>query len=206
MGSGMAMNLALGRVVAMLFALASLGALAACGKRAVVDLNSISRDKIEALATPIMRATVPARGIDVLLSIREQKGNVVTWEAANGYTFTFRDGVLIETRGIGQDLMSASAPSSGRIASGTADQRSYFFLGDDDVTERRDYSCTPQTVGTEALTIYGRTHTVRHVTESCLRSQGKLMNQFWFEGGTLRQSQQWISPSAGHAIFSRVTD
>lgn len=90
---------------------------------------------MQAVGTPIMRATVPARGVDVLLSIREKKGNFVTWEAAEGYTFTFRDGILIETPGLGPDLMSASAPSPSAIASGTVSAQSYFFLGDSDVTQ-----------------------------------------------------------------------
>ena len=54
--------------------------------------------------------------------------------------------------------------------------------------------------------IFGRTHQTRQVAEVCQRSQGKITNQFWFEGSTLRQSQQWISPSAGYAVFARVID
>ena len=206
MGPDMAVMRGYARLAMAVLAAMTLATLAACGKGAVVDLNAASRSKIEALNIPILRATVPARGIDVLLSIREQKGNVVTWEAAGGYTFTFRDDVLIETRGLGPDLMSASAPSSAGIAAGSVAARSYFFLGDDDVTQRRDYRCTPQTVGAEAVTIYGRTHQTQHVTELCLRSQGKVTNQFWFERGKLRQSRQFVSPSAGYALFARVTD
>lgn len=206
MGPDMAMTRGARRAILPLLAALSLTALAACGMMGKpgqrVDLNSVSREKIPAFGTPIMRASVPARGVDVLLSIREQKGNVVTWEAAGGYTFTFRDDVLIETRGLGPDLMSASAPSSGNIAAGTVAAHSYYFLGDNDATERRNYTCAPQTVGPEALTVYSRIHKARQVTELCTRPEGKVTNQFWFEGAIIRQSLQWISPAAGYAVWA----
>ena len=147
MGPDMEMTRGARRAVLALFAALSLTGLAACGMMGKpaqrVDLNSVSREKMQAFGTPIMRATVPARGVDVLLSIREQKGNVVTWEAAGGYTFTFRDDILIETRGLGPDLMSAHAPLAESIAAGTVAARNYYFLGDNDATVRRNYSCAP---------------------------------------------------------------
>ena len=171
-----------------------------------VDLNAVSRGKIEAFGTPILRATVPALGVDVLLSIRETRGDVVTWEAAEGITFTFRAGVLIETRGLGPDLMSASAPSGGQIAAGSGFNRSYYYLWDDDRTQRRSYACTPESRGAEAVTIYGRTHQTRRVAEVCQSAEGRISNDFWFESGAIRQSRQWVSPDAGYATFARVVD
>ncbi|MEZ5799112.1 MAG: YjbF family lipoprotein [Paracoccaceae bacterium] len=85
------------------------------GDKEEVDLNKISRATIEKFGAPIMRATVPARGLDMLLSIREQHGNLVTWRRGR-ITFTFRDGVLIESRGLGPDLMSAKAPAAAALA------------------------------------------------------------------------------------------
>jgi|GEM_PF-1906567 len=207
MGPHMAMMSGAKRAILTLLVattLAACGMIPKPGQR--VDLNAVSREKMQAFGTPIMRATVPGRGVDVLLSIREQKGNVVTWEAAEGYTFTFRDGVLIETRGLGPDLMSASAPSPGAIASGTVSARSYFFLGDSDVTQRRDYTCAPQSAVAEVLSIYARNHQTRQVTELCTRQGGKVTNQFWFEGRNIRQSLQFISPAAGYAVFVSVVD
>lgn len=214
MGAGMAVMRLSRSLQAGLLALSMV---AACGNSnaglvaglmggSAVDLNSVPRAKIEAFGTPILRATVPARGVDVLLSMRETRGDVTTWEAAEGITFTFRNGVLIETRGLGPDLMSASGPGSGQIAAGSSARRSYFYLWDDDVTQRRDYACTAESRGAESVTIYGHVRQTRHVAEVCQRDLGRITNDFWFEGGQIRQSRQWISPDAGYALFSRVVD
>ena len=64
----------------------------------------------------------------------------------------------------------------------------------------------PKRAALQAVTIYARTHPTRHVAEVCQRAQGGITNEFWFEGGSLRQSRQWVSPDAGYASFFRVID
>lgn len=171
-----------------------------------IDIGTVSRAKIEKFGTPILRATVPSRGLDLLLSPRDVRGDVVTWESAEGITFAFRNGVLIESRGLGADLMSSSVPSPDRIANGTSYSRSYFFVSDNDQNQRRDYVCSPEARDSEAVTIYGKIHQTRHVAEPCLRDVGRISNDFWFEGSTIRKSRQWISPDIGYVDFSRVVD
>lgn len=182
------------------------GAMAGLSGNQGVDLNRVPREKIEAFNTPILRATFPSLGQDLLLSIRDTNGGVETWEAAEGITLTFRDGVLIETRGLGADLMSSSGPSGGQIAAGTGHERNYWYASDEDRNDRRTYACTTATVGAETITLYGREHQTRHVTETCLRDGGKITNEYWFEGSRLRQSKQWVSPLTSYAVFSRVVD
>jgi Group 4 capsule polysaccharide lipoprotein gfcB, YjbF len=171
-----------------------------------IDLGSVSRAKIEKFGTPILRATVASRGLDLLLSPRDVRGDVVTWESAEGITFAFRNGVLIESRGLGADLMSSSVPSPEKIANGASYSRSYFYVADDDQNQRRDYACSPEARGPEAVMIYGKTHQTRHVAEPCLRDVGRITNDFWLEGGTIRKSRQWVSPDIGYVEFSRVVD
>lgn len=190
--------------LALLSGCGGLAAVAGLGGGTAVNLDKVPREKLEAFGTPIMRATIPLLGIDTLLSPRDRKGDVVTWESADGYTFTFRSGVLVETRGLGPDLMSASAPGPGQIAAGGATRRSYFYTWENDASQRRDYACTSATEGQEAVAVYGRQHSTRHVVETCLREGGRLTNEFWFEGGTIRQSRQWISPLAGSGRFVLV--
>jgi Group 4 capsule polysaccharide lipoprotein gfcB, YjbF len=197
----------------------ALGLLAACGNGAglagavaglrgnqAVDLDSVSRSKIEAFGTPILRAKVPGLGLDLLMSIRDTKGDVVTWEAAEGITFAFRNGVLIESRGLGPELMSAAVPSPGQLVSSGSYPRTYYFVSEEETNERRPYTCTPSAAGPETVTVYGKEHRTRLIREECLRDLGKITNEYWFEGKVLRQSRQWISPRAGYAEFSRVID
>ncbi len=167
----------------------------------------VKRADIEKFGIPILRAVIPVRSADALLTITDAKGSNVTWATTDGTTFTLRDGVLIQTRGLGPDLMSAQAPSAAdlRTAGGTH-KRVYYFLGEDDRTTRRSYDCTVAALGREDIKIFKRTHSVEKFTEICARPQGAITNTFWFEGPVIRKSQQLGSGGLGFIDFERVVD
>lgn len=187
---------------------ATLGSLTGKGSGAAAAATPpVTRADIEKYGIPILRAVIPVRGVDALLTIADTKGGVVTWATTDGGTFTLREGVLIQTRGLGPDLMSAQAPSTAALRTdGGTHQRVYYFLGDDDQTTRRTYDCTIAVAGTEQIEIFARAHTVTKVTETCARQQATITNIFWFEGSTIRKSRQLASGSLGFIEFERVVD
>ena len=131
---------------------------------------------------------------------------MLTW-AADGATFSQRNGVLIQTRGLGADLMSAQAPSPSQLQqAGNSYQRMYYFLGEDDQGTRRTYDCTTAIVGGESVEVLGRSYATTHVTETCTRPNGKLTNDYWFQGSSIRKSRQWVSAGVGYVEFERVID
>lgn len=167
----------------------------------------ITRADLEKYGVPILRAVIRARGADALLTPTDVKGSIVTWSTSDGASFTLRDGVLIQTRGLGPDLMSAQAPTATQLRSpGGTHQRVYYFLGENDQTTRRTYECTVVVAGQETLEIFGRTHGVTKVSEECARAQGTITNTFWFEGTTIRKSRQLASGGLGFIEFERVID
>jgi hypothetical protein len=167
----------------------------------------VTRADLEKFATPILRAVIPVRSADALLTITDAKGGTVTWATTDGTTFTQRDGVLIQTRGLGPDLMSAQAPSAQALRTdGGTHQRVYYFLGEDDRTTRRSYDCTVTADGTEEIEIFARTHKVEKFSETCARPQGSITNTFWFEGPVIRKSKQLASGGLGFIEFERVID
>ncbi len=167
----------------------------------------VTRADLEKFGTPILRAVIPVRSADAFLTISDAKGGILTWATTDGSTFTQRDGVLIQTRGLGPDLMSAQAPSAAALrTNGGTHKRVYYFLGEDDGTTRRSYDCTVAAVGTEEIKIFQRSHRVEKFTETCARPQGSITNTFWFEGPMIRKSQQLASGGIGFIDFERVVD
>jgi Group 4 capsule polysaccharide lipoprotein gfcB, YjbF len=167
----------------------------------------VTRADLEKFGVPILRAVIPVRSADALLTITDAKGGTVTWSTTDGSTFTQRDGVLIQTRGLGPDLMSAQAPSAAALRTdGGTHQRVYFFLGENDGTTRRTYDCTVAAAGTEEIEIFARAHKVEKFTETCSRPQGSITNTFWFEGPVIRKSKQLASGGLGFIDFERVID
>jgi hypothetical protein len=167
----------------------------------------VTRADIEKFGMPILRVTIPTRGADALVTITDQKGDVVTWSTTDGTTFTFRSGVLIQTRGLGPDLMSADAPSLAQLMrDGGTHQRVYFFLGADDATTRRTYDCAVKVMGAETIEVFQKPHRATRVAEVCSRQGGTITNEYWIEGGTVRKSKQLTSGAIGFIETERVVD
>lgn len=166
----------------------------------------VARADLEAFGKPILRIRAERLGQDAFLTIADEKSGVVTWTAQGAATFSLRDGVLIQTRGLGGDLMSADAPSLSHLKSGASYTRVYFFLGEDDRGTRRTYDCTAATIGRETVEVVGKIHAATRVKETCTRANGKVTNDFWIEGDTIRASRQWTSNLVGHVEFQQVID
>jgi len=176
-------------------------------KSTAVAAKPVSRAEIEAYGVPILRAVIEFRAADVFLTLSDSKGGVQTWTTTDGTTFTLRDGVLIHTRGLGPDILSADAPTVAQLLqNGATYERRYFFLGADDQTARRSYTCTVTVVGRETITVVERTHNVTHVKEACARPQGSIGSEYWIEGSKIRRSVQSTSGLAGLILFERVVD
>lgn len=164
------------------------------------------RAQLQKAGQPIMRVSSQTLGQAGLMRVRDTKGPVLTW-AVEGATFSQRNGVVIQTRGLGADLMSAQAPSGDQLlGAGSAYQRVYYFLGGDDQGTRRTYDCTTTVVGRETIEIMARSHVTTHVRETCSRSLSKLTNDYWFEGSMIRKSRQWVSAGVGYVEFERIID
>ncbi len=168
--------------------------------------DQMTRAELAAQGRPVMRVKIASRGVDRFLVLYQRSGDISVWTDGDGTTFTFRNGVLIESRGMGGELMSSAVPTPGQIAGGGSYRRTYFVNGSEDRNERRDYSCQAGSDGGQVLVLFGRSHTTRHVVETCERAEGRLTNQYWFEGGTIRKSREWLSPSVGYVEFERIID
>jgi Group 4 capsule polysaccharide lipoprotein gfcB, YjbF len=164
------------------------------------------RAKLEEAGKPILRVASTVLGQTSLMTVADMKGDVITWKTPDGATFSQRNGVLIQSRGLGADLMSADVPSVAQLRSGARYQRLYFFLGPDDQGTRRTYDCTATVVGKESIEIMARSYATTHVTETCERPLGTLTNEYWIEGASIRKSRQFLSGSIGYVDFERVID
>ncbi|MES2817247.1 MAG: YjbF family lipoprotein [Pseudomonadota bacterium] len=167
------------------------------------------RAELAKAGKPVLLVSSKTLGQTGFLMVSDAKRDVLTWATPDGATFSQRNGVLIQTRGLGADLMSAEVPSVGQLLqAGVPYQRVYYFLGADDQGTRRTYDCATSIVGNENIDVLGRNHSASHVTETCTRSVsgGKITNEFWVEGSMIRQSRQFVSSGIGFVDFARVID
>jgi Group 4 capsule polysaccharide lipoprotein gfcB, YjbF len=170
------------------------------GKAVPAPAPAVTRESITATGAPLIRASIAARGAVAYLGVRATKGDVITWQTTDRTSVVLQRGMLLETRGLGDELMSARVPSAGQIAAGTGSfQRAYYYLDGADQQIRWDYACTWEMTGNETIQIIGLAYDTRVVTETCRGAQGRITNQYWVEsGGKIRQSVQWVSKGVGY--------
>lgn len=182
-------------------AAAGVGGGAASGQNAAAldPRQSLSREMIDAAGQPLLLVVLPARNAAASMTVAGRNGNKVTWISAAGQTVTLRDGMIVATRALGDDLMGLSLPGGlNAIRSPAPHNRVYELLSGDDAITRMEVSCITQAAGSEQLDIYGRFFATRKYVETCSYSGFSFENTYWIgSDGTLRKSLQWISYGVG---------
>lgn len=143
-----------------------------------------------------------------LMATYGQNGDVTTWASPAYQSIAVRQGVVLATRGFGDDLMSSTGPSVAQIAIGQgATQRQYFYIDGADQGVQRSFTCKLTSAGPQSTVILSRTYATRKVVETCSGPSGAFQNEFWFDNGTnLRQSRQMFALGLEKVLMQRVID
>jgi hypothetical protein len=167
-----------------------------------------ARKALEDAGTPLYIIQAKALGFATYFGKLGQNGDVVTWSTKDFTTVALRDGMVVATRGFGPDILSAEAPTTAQIRTGTGTtHRRYVYLDAADQRVELDYDCTLSVVGTETITLVGKDYRVRRVDESCTGEHGSFVNSFWFDKeAKLRQSSQLLAPGIANLLLQRIID
>lgn len=178
------------------------------GRAKGIAAPAITRQALSAFTTPMIMAEIPVTGLTTFLVPYGQNGDVETWATADDKTISFRQGIMVATRGFGPDIMQAIAPTAKQLAGGAGSfERAYYYLDGADQTQRFTYQCTLSSAGSEQITVVDTQHSTHHVRETCAGKMGNFVNEYWFENGSfLRKSKQMLVQAWGAIIFQRVID
>ena len=165
-----------------------------------------SRALVDEADVPLILAEIDQHDVAAVIYPIEQNGSVTTWTATDKTMIALRSGQLVGSRGLAPDLMSASVPTLADLRGGRPVQRSHFYLGRDDQTERQDFTCTGSTEGAQVLTIIGLQFSTEVMAETCAGpSSTRFTNRYWVQAdGTVRQSVQWVGPDVGFLKLQRL--
>ena len=168
---------------------------------------TLEQQAAQALASgnaPVLIATKDSGG-SVLIGIGEN-GDYDHFGNSQREVMTFRHGVLTNTRGLGNDLMSADIAESLALIrgrrSGTAERRMRYLDGEDR-TFTYVFECTVSVGGSDVHNSGFISTGVTTVTEDCATPSRTFRNTYKVDGsGEVLASSQWVAPMHGSLGFS----
>lgn len=167
---------------------------------------ALTRAMVDQVQVPLILASLESRGVSGALVPIAQNGADTTWATTDQIAVIMRGGLVRGTRGLGEDLMSASIPGESLLRQGgSVTHREFFHLDGDDQTVRRKFSCEIHEQDAASLIIVERRYQTRHFEERCSGKSGEFTNDYWFlADGRMIQSRQWISQSVGFMKLQRL--
>lgn len=136
-------------------------------------------------------------------------GEIVQWRTEDNVTVTFRAGMLIATRGLGGDVISAEVPVAEGVTGPARPGARALFVRTGDLEEHRvSLACDLADLGAKTIEIVERAHPVRHLRETCVaEGEGEVQNEYWVDSrdGIVWQSVQWAGPHVGYLRIRQLT-
>lgn len=166
----------------------------------------LSRETIEQQDTDLLRVSLISREITTFVLLGGQNGSKFTWLSVDGLSLTFDNGLLVATRGFGDDLMGADVAAAQRsLDAGGNHLRTLEFLDGLDQVERLVFECSTVVTGRETISIVERSYATTILEESCVGESVTFKNTYWRDAnGTIWQARQWISPLLGYLGYQRL--
>ena len=174
------------------------------------DAEAIAREGMALNAGPVLIATLDANGSTSLFAQRGENGSMRTWLAASGQGVITRDGLLVGTRGFGNDLMSADMGALAALVRGRhagnaqVELRHLDGLGIERATR---FSCTVGTGSAASYSFAGLDLSGLQVAAHCAADSASFDASFIVsDTGRVIASRQWIGPQLGYLTIQGLRD
>jgi len=162
----------------------------------------VTRALLDQLTVPSLEVVAESRERTAYLVPFSNRGDVSTWRTTDGGQVILRSGLIIATRGVGDDL--ASSDSDQTLAAlarrSGATTRRLFVRNGNSGQDQVTLSCQTTDLGRITIEIVEKNFDTQHVRETCQVGQGTVTNDYWIEpaSGLIRQSRQWLGPEIGY--------
>lgn len=179
----------------------------------------LTRAVLNTIEGEFIEATIEKTGSRAYLYISAERrgrqagdegGRLLVWRTENDVSLTTRDGVLVATRGLGNDMISSDsrairASLAGRAPGQGARPQIYSAL--DNKPVEMDLVCEIADLGRETIVIVERRHVTDRFRETCTLEGGTVVNDYWIDsrGSTVWRSRQWAGPWIGYVEIRQVT-
>ncbi|MEL6241601.1 MAG: YjbF family lipoprotein [Pseudomonadota bacterium] len=171
------------------------------------SLPPVTRAQLDQLTVSALEVVIETGGRSAYLAPYSTRtdtlpGQIVVWRSPDGAQIVLRDGLIIGTRALGNDLASADVSQSLHLlrTSGTGAAHRVFYVREDDNTQATiNAQCQVSSLGPAQIEIVERSFSTVRMREVCSVGSDQIINEYWIDSGdrTVLQSRQWVGPRIG---------
>lgn len=152
--------------------------------------------------------TINALGVAELARRLTSADGRETFISQSGFSASYRDGVLVATRGlVGEDVMAASAPGllDALAAGGGTINRAIETLDSRNQINTATFTCTIAPAGRESINLGIRSVEADRFDENCRGASLIFDNIYWLDtDGSIIASRQYVSPTVAYLRSNRL--
>lgn len=172
------------------------------------DAEALAAAARRSFKGPIVLAQMANTGGLFVLGEYGRNGDVQTFATTTEETLVMRRGILIASRGLGDDLMSSESAQVAALvlARGEGSARHvYRFLDGEGIERPLPMDCDIRRGADKPLRFAGTDYRTTEMVETCRAGRTEITNRYFVtSGGIVALSQQWISPRIGYVTIQRV--
>ncbi|MBU3030198.1 YjbF family lipoprotein [Paracoccus marinaquae] len=144
---------------------------------------------------PLIRASFELLNQNPIMAMAGQNGDMRTYMTPAEDALILRNGLLVGTRGLGQDLSVAVAQTEPLIRAGRAGsgQRTMYYYTGDGLERPLQFACT-----------VGAGPKPGVMVEDCEGHGASFQNSYLVQGGQVPVSRQWIGPALGYVTIQTL--
>ncbi len=173
-----------------------------------IDVRSlINRTYIDKAKVPLLYVKLET-GQNGALAMYPGSGSKTVWIGADGATISLKKGILVASRGMGQDLMGSEngIKDWSRIKNNDKYSRKFTYLKDDNRTITEKFKCSVVKSSQETkIMIFEVEFKTTKFKETCFYNNRSFESVFYVDReGTVRRSNQFHSFDLGHIFTERL--
>jgi hypothetical protein len=167
----------------------------------------VTREKIDAAGIPLLFIELESGQNGTSIKYPgENTGDV--WLGIDGGTITLKSGMLLATRGMGDDLMASvgNLPNLSQIAGELTYDKKQIWLSEDNKISKLNFTCKINGAAKPTeIDVFDKKFNVRRVEEQCQANNVDLLNLYFIDDrGIVRRSKQYHSKTLGYILIERL--
>ena len=167
----------------------------------------LTRNQLDQFGAPVLFVELQT-GQNGTFTLYPGQGVVQNWLGADGATVSLENGVLVATRGMGDDIMGAtsSIPSWNKIERSASYKKETSYLAGNNLITQKEFECKINKFATKQLIhVWDISFKVTQYDEKCTSIHGEINNTYYVDQfGIVRRSIQYHSDTIGEVLIERI--